>query len=403
MSLKTQELLDSQSQEFENPLPIDALTALQLSVQEALANGIQPQELLSLDQIVIACGTGNTELSIKIAQAYENKYGVIELQKTMDPLNHHLFSDGERKPSYTVPLRKKTTVIVQSFTPERLLDNGQLDLETGINNQLVELQLMIVAARRANSKEIIVMMPYCAYLRQDRKRSGEPTSAADLLSVYHYLGAKSLVILDPHNLQVLSSFPGPIDEAPANYIFLPILREMIDPDKIIGLAPDAGGVTRMTELMQLLTSERSGLIANNVCVMPKMRDSVTGDTDSLVPEGIESGSTVIIADDILSTGGTIITAAEYAKKAGAKRVIVVVTHGLFLGDCLDRLRNCSIIECIITTNSIDHRQEVREEAAKPDGKIIIIDIAEYLADVIHCVLEGDPMKQFFEKENGIKK
>jgi ribose-phosphate pyrophosphokinase len=374
----------------------ESLDFFQRSMVELLEKGLPPDYLYSDRQLVLACGSGNLQLSKDIAAAYSHKYGLgKDLQETMEPIEQHVFPDGERLPRFSIPLRNKAVYIIQSPTPARLTETGQPDLRTGINDLLIELVLMIDAARRASASEINIFLPYGPYMRQDRKtRSGEPISASAILNVLESQGADSVFMLDPHSKQSSGNISRPFDLVHASCVFKPVIEELIDISNLIFLSPDTGGVKMVANYAEILCEDEQE-ITEKIAVVSKIRNPVTGEISSSPPIGVRPGCDVLVIDDIADSCGTLISAAQQAKQAGANKVYAAVVHGLFSGEALDRLHNSDEIEFVLTTNSIDHRPDIREEINKPDGKIKMVDIAPFLADVIHCLYTGEPLDRFF--------
>lgn len=374
----------------------ESLDAYQRSIFEALSKGVLPDKLYDDGRLVLACGSGNISLSRDIANAYSQKYGLgRDLQEAMEPIEEHVFPDGERLPRFRIPLRNKAVYIIQSPTPARLTETGQPDLRTGINDLLVELILMTDAARRASASEINIFLPYGPYMRQDRKtRSGEPISASVILKILEDQGADSVFMLDPHSKQSSGNISRPFDLVHASCVFKPVIEELMDTSNMIFLSPDTGGVKMVANYAEILCEDEQD-ITKKIAVVSKIRNPVTGGITSSEPIGVRPGCDVLIIDDIADSCGTLISAAQQAKEAGANRVYAAVVHGLFSGEALNKLHDSDEIELVLTTNSIDHRPEIQEENSKPDGKIKIIDIAPFLADVIHCLYTGEPLDQFF--------
>ena len=378
------------------------LAVYQQTELDVLANGITPERIFDNGRLILACGSGNIELSRAIARHFQQEYGTVLLQETMEPINEHIFADGERAPRYTTPLRNKVVYLIQAPTPTIRTQSGEVDPYSGINDQIVELMLMINAAKKASAQEVNVVLPYAPYLRQDRKtRSGEPMSASWFLQAIEDAGADSIFVLDPHSKQISGSVRIPFDIVHASYVFKQYIENLIgDTTNLICLSPDTGGVKMTDNYAQVLTNCGIQTMIG-LGVIAKLRNPSTGLTQSSPPIGITPGCDVLIIDDIAASCGTLISAAKLAKEAGAKRVFAAVVHGLFTGDALTKLHQYPDLELVLTTNSIRHRPQIIQESQQEDGKIRIIDLAPFLADVIYCLYTGKPLDQFFLDKNGI--
>lgn len=375
--------------EIESPeIYLDQFT---LALNRLLSEGITPEPIATNGDVVLACGTGNRPLAIATAATYLEKFGKGSFQDTMQPLDEHIFSDGERFPSYCEPLLRKNVYIIHSCTPKRTLANGEADPTSGINEQLMELLLMIDGAKRANAQEIHLILPYLPYLRQDKKNgSGQPVGASLLMRMIKEAGASSLFVLDPHNEQVCFTFPEAIDIAYASYVFKDVVRSEIGIDNLVVLAPDVGAYKRAAKYADIL-AEDSPIPFGAIGKTRKFDGSIVSEAALRIDV---AGKDVIIVDDIAATCGALTTQSQVAKDAGAKRIFAVVTHGLFTGPAVERITN-SPIDGIFVTNSVSHHREVWENVNQKEGKIRVVDLSEYLADVINHHYTGESFNDFY--------
>lgn len=347
--------------------------------------GVYPDE-----DLVIASGLGNLPLARGVADRYMQMYGSQrELCCTMSSPNS-IFPDGERHPVFPEELlpyglRGKIVFIIQSFTPQRYMENGEIDLSTGVNELFVELLLMVDAAKRANAAEIHVVIPYCPYLRSDRKElSGEPVAARLLLSTLENLGANTISTLDPHNKQAVFNSVGiPGNVVHTSVLFQQVIRKLYpDYRKLYFAAPDAGAVRMARKYAEAVLADTGINPDSRLVFMFKGRDAITGATNSQGSTGVISGSHILLVDDMAATCGTLVQQAEQALAQGASRVTALAVHGLFLGDAIKRIEE-SGIDRLITTNTVEQPPQVLKSK-----KIFVVDTAPLLAEVIHCVLTG---------------
>lgn len=368
-----------------------------------LANGISP-EVLSFpeEDLILACGLGNTPLAREIAEHYKIMYGFKgELCETMRPLSSKdktVFPDYELRPKFSAVesqtgLRNKIVFIIQSFTPTRITEDGQYDETTGINDRIMELFLMINAAKLAGAKEIHIILPYAPYMRSDRKDAPKsPIAAALFMKMLEFAGASTITILDVHNEQVAQgSVDIPVNTIFASYVLVPEIKRMFpDLSNTYFLSPDAGSMKRTLKYARMIFGEKEGRL--RVVDLLKDRDPGSGVLTSLssVESGIVPGSDIIMIDDMAATCGTMLLQAENAKKQGAGTVTVIVTHGLLVGGALEKLEACDAIDKLVITDSIEQPPEV-----KNSSKIEIVSVAKYLAEIIHCVYTGEEQGKFF--------
>jgi ribose-phosphate pyrophosphokinase len=236
---------------------------------------------------------------------------------------------------------------------------------------------MIDAAKRASSSEVIVIMPYFGYSRQDRKEMARvPISSAVIASMIAHAGADRILTLDIHSEQEEGFIKQPWDNVYASYALAPAIKKK-HLDNLVIVSPDKGGVSRATFYQGLLK-------ANELAIVYKERDlSVNNKSEALAMVGDVKGKNVLLVDDMIDAGGTIVHAADYLKEKGAKRIFACVTHGLFSGDALSRISK-SALEKVIVTDSVKHRNEVVKHP-----KIEIVSVAPLLAEAIKRIETGD--------------
>lgn len=303
---------------------------------------------------VLLTGSANEPLAKSIAKILKTTVS--------NPVS--VFSDGEIRVKIAPNLRRRHVFIIQPTA-------------SPVNNNIMELLLMIDAAKRGSSSEIIVVMPYFGYARQDRKEMARvPISSAVIASMIENAGANRILTLDIHAEQEEGFIKGPWDNVYGSYSLLPAIKAK-NLKNLVVVSPDKGGVSRATGYQRLLE-------AGNLAIVYKERDiNVNNKSETLAMIGDVDGKNVLIVDDMIDAGGTVVNAANYLKEKGAKRIFVSATHGLFSGDALGKISNSSI-EKVIVTDSINHRQEVVKHP-----KIEIISVAPLLAEAIKRIETGD--------------
>ncbi len=275
------------------------------------------------------------------------------------------FADGEIivKPDSTV--RHNTVVVIHSLCKP-------------VNESIMELLICIDSLKRASAKEIIVVLTYYAYARQDRKVSGrEPITAKLLANLIETAGANRIICVDIHSEQIQGFFNVPFDSVS----FLPVLLyEIINKVKTKNLAivsPDYGGVKRARNLAKILNCDLA--ILNKYRPKPNVAEitNILGDVRN---------KNCLIVDDMIDTAGTITSACKVIKQNGAKSISIAAIHGVLSTIAIERIKKCfdtKIIDNLFLTNTIPY---VYNTGLK---KITIIDISKFLADVISVICSND--------------
>jgi len=269
-----------------------------------------------------------------------------------------LFPDGE---SYVrIPLESldnRRVLVVQSLGEPQ-------------DRSLWQLMLMVDAARRLGGRVIGVYAPYLAYSRQDKVfLKGEPVSVEVLLKTLRWLGSSYLFTVDVHSPPSLESFEGKAFNLLAFDQLSRIIREKTTGTPLV-LAPDKGAIHRAEHVARLLGSDYDYLV--------KKRDKVTGEV-TLSPKSLPvEGRSVVIVDDIISTGGTVAKAASLLLQQGAKEVVVAVSHALMAGNAREKLSG-SGVEKVLSLNTLPPREGVVYVDATPSVKNVL---AEFLEAII---------------------
>ncbi|WP_163176333.1 ribose-phosphate pyrophosphokinase [Bacteroides sp. 51] len=267
------------------------------------------------------------------------------------------FADGEFAVSYEESIRGADVFLVQSTFPN--------------SDNLMELLLMIDAAKRASAKSIIAVIPYFGWARQDRKDKPRVSIGAklvaDLLSV---AGIDRLITMDLHADQIQGFFNIPVDHLYASAVFLPYIQSLKLDDLVIA-APDVGGSKRASTFSKylgvpLVLCNKSRVKANEVATM-----QIIGDVE---------GMNVVLIDDIVDTAGTITKAADVMLEAGAKSVRAISSHCVMSDPASDRVMASGLVEMVFT-NSIPF--------CKTCPKVKQLSIAEMFAETIRRVLNNE--------------
>lgn len=294
--------------------------------------------------IKLFSGTQTKYLAEKIAECYGVNLGKTSVQR---------FSDGEFQPCYEETVRGSHVFIIQStFQP---------------SENLLELLLMIDAAKRASAYKIVAVIPYFGFARQDRKDKPRVSIGAKLVAdMLEAAGVSRVMTMDLHADQIQGFFNIPVDHLYASSIFTPYIKNLELEDLTIA-APDMGGSKRAyaysTHLgTSVVISHKSRSKANEIGAM-----RVIGDVKD---------KNVIIVDDMIDTAGTITKAADIMKDSGAKSVRVMATHAILSGPAYERIENSSIDELIVTDTV---------PLKKDSEKITVLSVADLFANTIKSV------------------
>ncbi len=266
------------------------------------------------------CGSSHESLGEGIAS---------ELGISLGRLHREVFPDGE-----LFVVVEETVVDEQVFVLQSVVREPNL--------YLMELLILIDALKRASAREITAVIPYYGYARQSRSdRSGEPVTAKLVANMLQVAGATRLMTMDLHAGQIQGFFDIPVDHLHAR----PLLWESLERqglDDPVFVAPDKGRVP--------MASAFAAECGATLAVIDKRRLSAT-EVSVENFAGDVKGRTVVIVDDMVSTGGTLFAAAEACVAGGASRILAVVTHALFVGDALQKLE-ASPIEKVLVTDSV---------------------------------------------------
>lgn len=308
---------------------------------------------------VLLTGSSNVELAEKIGKF---------LGKTVHkPVTK--FADGERRIQIPVNIRRGSVVIIQPTCPP------------DIDGSIMELLLMIDAARRASAGEIIVVLPYFGYARQDRKdRPRVPVSASLIANLIELAGADKICTLDIHSDQSQGFVQIPWDNLYGSYCLVPRLEKENFKNLVVA-SPDKGGVP-------IATAYSRRLNADGVAIVYKERDvNAVNQSEALDLIGNVKGKTVLLVDDMIDTARTLVNAANLLKEKGAASIWAAATHGVLSADAIERLNNSSI-EKIIITDSIPQPETVLK-----NPKFEIISVADLLAEAIQRIESGESISE----------
>ena len=278
----------------------------------------------------------------------------------------NVFADGEFQVSYEESVRGDEIYLVQSMFPP--------------TDNLMELLLMIDAAKRASAKSVTAVIPYFGWARQDRKDRPRVSIAAKLVAgMLTSAGVDSIITMDLHAAQIQGFFNIPTDHLKGTPILVDYFREHNSPDLVI-VSPDHGSVKRARDMAQPLGAP--------IAIIDKRRPRPNVSEIMNIIGDIE-GKDCILIDDMVDTAGTICNAANALKERGAKSVRACATHGVLSGPAIERIQ-ASAIEEMVFLNTI----EVPEE--KMIDKFTVISVAPIFAETIRRVYTNEPVSPLFD-------
>ena len=288
------------------------------------------------------------------------------------------FANGELKPRFAESVRGSDVFILQSHYGT---DAGS------VNDSIMEQLIMIDAAYRASAKRITAVCPYYGYARQDRKSEGrEPITARLVADMFKAAGAKRMISLDLHAGQIQGFFDGPVDHLTAMPVLEEYLRRHCEQPVIV--SPDAGRIKVAERMAQHL-----GDTGADLAFCYKRRPKGTANVaEAIEVIGDVAGRLCVLTDDMIDTGGTIVSAAELLYERGATEVWAMATHAVLSGAAVDRLKN-SKIERIVVTNTLPLPPE------KQLPKIEVLSIAPLIAEALNAVFDDTSVSEIFDGEN----
>lgn len=290
-------------------------------------------------------GTNSQYLAEKICESLNVPLGKINIQH---------FADGEFSVSYEESIRGSLVFIVQSTYPSA--DN------------LMELLLMVDAAKRASASKIIAVVPYFGWARQDRKDKPRVAIGAKLIAdMLGCAGIERLITMDLHADQIQGFFNVPVDHLYGSTVFIPYIKSL-NLDNLVIAAPDVGGSKRAHSYAKYFD------VPMVLCNKHRERANVVSE---MLIIGDVKGKNVVLVDDMVDTAGTITTAANKMIEAGALSVRALATHGVMSDPATERIENSQLTELVLT-DSIPYKKRC--------NKVRILTIKDLFADTIDRVV-----------------
>ncbi len=293
-----------------------------------------------------------------LAKQIADKFGV-----PMGEVAFSHYSDGEFQPSFEESVRGSRVFLIGSTQPN--------------SENLMELLLMIDAAKRASARRITAVMPYFGWARQDRKdKPRVPIGAKLIANLLEAAGATRIITMDLHADQIQGFFEKPVDHLFASTIFVPHLKSL-NLENLTIASPDMGGSKRAYAYSKFLKSDVV------ICYKQREKANVISHMELI---GDVKGKNVVLVDDMVDTAGTLTKAAEVMRERGAISVRAVCTHALLSGNAYERIEN-SLLEELIVTDSIPPKKE--------SPKIKVLSCADLFADTMREVHENKSISSKF--------
>lgn len=274
---------------------------------------------------------GRTELAENIVKGVNKHFGTINPNIVLDSINSQKFSDGELCVDFQNSIRGKRVYILSSPTE---------------SDEIIKMALALDAAKRAAAKEIIMILPYYPYARQDKKDQDRGSIGAKVIAkMIEGNGATGLITYDLHADQIQGYFDIPLTHLEGKNVFDSYIASIYDEDTIL-CGPDAGSGKRVKRMKDVIEKEH-GIVMDPYVILDKTRKKANEIGDMFVI-GDVVGKNVIIIDDMVDTAGTLCKAAEVLLESGAKSVRAVISHGVLSGPAIERINNSVLTELVVS-------------------------------------------------------
>ena len=298
---------------------------------------------VKIEAKIFGC-TQSMDLAERIADKFGAKLGNVIFSR---------YSDGEFQPSFEESIRGSRIFIIGSTHPSA--------------QNLMEMLLMLDAAKRASARHITAVMPYFGWARQDRKdKPRVPIGAKLIAKLLESAGATRIITMDLHADQIQGFFEKPVDHLFASSLFLPHIKSL-NIENLTIASPDMGGAKRAYAYAKFLESDVV------ICYKQRKKANVISHIELI---GDVNGKNVVLVDDMVDTAGTLTKAADMMIERGARSVRAVCTHSLLSGEAYERIEQSALAE-LITTDTIPLRKESK--------KVKVISCAELFAQVMYNV------------------
>ena len=285
------------------------------------------------------------------------------------PAKIDTFADGECDIEFHENIRGEDVFIIQSTS-------------SPVNDSLMELMIMIDAAKRSSARRITAVMPYFGYARQDRKSASRtPITAKLVANLITKAGADRILTMDLHAGQIQGFFDIPVDDLTSRLVFVKDVKKSIGtlPEEIVFVSPDAGGTVRARKFADMF----NGDIAN----VDKRRPEA-GKSEVMNLIGDVEGKHAILVDDIVDSGGTLCNAAQAILDANALTVRAYITHGVLSNGACNKIENSVLEECVITDS-------IKFSCPNNCKKTRVVSVSQLLGEAIRRVSNEESVSSLF--------
>jgi len=315
--------------------------------------------MVNQNELLIFSGSGNPELTEKICAYLNVGVGKVRIEE---------FSDGETLVRIEDDVRGRDCFIVQPTCHP-------------VNENIMELLIFLDCLHRASAKRITAVMPYFGYARQDRKSEGRtPISAKLVANLITTARADRLLAIDLHAEQVQGFFDIPVDHLTAEPVISSYFRSLELPDKVI-VSPDVGNVKTANIYAQDLGGELAVIDKRRISGSEAVAIRIIGDVKN---------KDVLMFDDMITTAGTVCSAARLVRDCGAKTVRVAATHGVFAPPAVERLQKAPIDEIVVADTV-----PINAEAARMKN-LKVLTVADLLGEAIHRIHNNKSVSEIFK-------
>ncbi|HSL89464.1 MAG TPA: ribose-phosphate pyrophosphokinase [Ignavibacteriaceae bacterium] len=314
---------------------------------------------MPVNDFMIFAGSSNLPLANRIAQKLGKELGNLELKR---------FSDGEIWVKYGENIRGREVFIIQSTNPP--------------SDNILELLILLDAAKRASSKRITAVLPYFGYSRQDRKDQPRVSITAKLMAnLITEAGADRVITMDLHAAQIQGFFDIPFDHLYGSSIFINHIKDLSD--NLAVVSPDVGGIKVARAYSKMLNS--------NLIVIDKRRLS-HNKAEVMNIIGDPNGKDILLVDDLIDTAGTFVGAIRALKDKGAKKIFGAITHPMLSGKAMERLEQ-SELETLFVTDTID-------KGSLKLSKIKVISASDLFAEALLRTFNNESISSLFNIDKG---
>jgi ribose-phosphate pyrophosphokinase len=315
-------------------------------------------------RLMLFAGRSNPDLAQKIAEKLGIELGEVSLRS---------FASGETYCRYEESIRGADMFIVQTSCRP-------------IDQYLMELLIMIQAAKLASAKRITAVLPLYPYSRQDKKsRPREPISARLVAEMLEGAGADRVLTMDLHAGQVQGFFTVPVDHMTALPMLAQYFRDLHLPEELVAVAPDTGRAR--------LAAKFGEMIGGDLAVLQKDRPAHNVARITNVIGDVE-GKCAVMTDDMIDTAGTLVAGADFLKEKGAKKVFACATHAIFSPPAIERIEE-SPLDSVVVTDTVPI-----DPLLKPE-RVTVLTVADILAETIHNVFSDDSVSAIFGDMNAL--